>query len=88
MVKYSLWDQYWNKYDSFENIKYSVLFVQVNMQEACLILWYCAECEIWLYAVVIFILFLSFYHVGDKEIIKQRIPKHKWNDWITENDFL
>ena len=38
MVKYSLWDQYWNKYDSFENIKYSVLFVQVNMQEACLIL--------------------------------------------------
>ena len=37
-VKYSLCDQYWNKYDSFDNIKSSVLFIQVNMQETCLLL--------------------------------------------------
>ena len=37
-MKYSLCDQYWNKYDSFENIKDSFLFIQVNMQEKCLIL--------------------------------------------------
>ena len=34
--KYSLRGQYWNKYDSFENIKDSVLSIQV--QETCLIL--------------------------------------------------
>ena len=45
-VKRSLCDQYWNKYDSFEHIKESVLFIQVNMQEICLILWHFAECEI------------------------------------------
>ena len=30
----------------------------------------------------------SFYHVGEKEIIKQKNPLHKWYDWIMENDFL
>ena len=26
-MKYSLCEQYWNKYDSFENIKDSVMFI-------------------------------------------------------------
>ena len=45
-MKYSICDQYWNKHDNFENVKDSVLFKQVSMQETCFILWYCAECEI------------------------------------------
>ena len=37
-MKYSLCDIFWNEYDSFENIKDSVLFIKVNMQETCLTL--------------------------------------------------
>ena len=33
-MKFSLCDQYWNKDDSFENIKDSVLFTQKNMQHS------------------------------------------------------
>ena len=31
-MKFSLCGQYWNKDDSFENIKYSFLLTQENMQ--------------------------------------------------------
>ena len=60
-------------YDTFEKIKDSILCIQVNMQETRLILSACAECGICLYTVVIFVIFF-FDHVGDKVIIKQRIP--------------
>ena len=73
-MKCSLCDQYLNKYDPFENIKESVLFTQVNMQEICLIIWHCAECnKMYIYRCHIYYICI-FYHVGDKEIIKQRIP--------------
>ena len=34
-MKYALCDQYWNRYDSFANIKDYALFTQVDMQETC-----------------------------------------------------
>ena len=51
----------------FENIKVSVLFIQVNMQETCKKHDYIR--------LNIYYMF-DFYHVGDKEIIKQRNPLH------------
>ena len=67
-MKYSFCDQYWNKYDSFETIKDSVVFIQVNMQETC---------KKHDYIRLSYLLYIYFYHVGEKEIIKQRIPPHK-----------
>ena len=34
-MNYSLCDQYWNRNDNFENMKNSVLFILVNMQDTC-----------------------------------------------------
>ena len=35
-MKFSLCDQYWNKYDIFVNIEDSVFFIHENMQEIVL----------------------------------------------------
>ena len=32
-MKFSLCEQYWNKYDKFVNIENSLLFIHENMQE-------------------------------------------------------
>ena len=61
-MKYSECVQYWNRYDSFENIKYSVLLIQVNMQETC-------KKHDYIYGCHIYYIFI-FYHVGDIEINK------------------
>ena len=46
-MKFSLCDQYWNKYDSFVNIEDSLLFIYMKLREKmCLIVWDCAECGI------------------------------------------
>ena len=44
-MKFSLCDQYWNKDDSFENIKDSVLFTQENMQHSLFIMM--KLCRMW-----------------------------------------
>ena len=64
-MKYSLCDQYWNRYDSFENIEDSVLFIQVNMQETF---------KKHDYIRLSYSLYIYFLSVCDKKIIKQRIP--------------
>ena len=69
-MKYSLCDQYWNRYhDSFENIKDYALFIQVNMEETCKK----HARNMIIYGCHIYYRFM-FCHIGDKEIIKQRIP--------------
>ena len=56
-MKYSLYDQFWKRYDSFENIKDSVLFIQVNMLETC------TKHD---YIRLSYLLYNYFYHVVDK----------------------
>ena len=64
-MKWSLCDQYWKMYDSLENIKDSVLFIQVNVQETC---------KKHDYIRLSYLLYIYFHHVGDKKIIQQRMP--------------
>ena len=45
-MKFSLCDQYWNKYDSFVNIEDSVLFIHEHMQKNLLNIMDCTECGI------------------------------------------
>ena len=69
-MMFSLYGQYWNKDDSFENIKDSVLLMQENMQHV--LNYEIVQNVGYAYKVVIFIKYL-FYHVGDQEMIKQTI---------------
>ena len=45
-MTFSLCGQYWNKYDSFVNIKDSLLFIYEKMQENVINIMDCAECGI------------------------------------------
>ena len=46
-VKFSLCGQYWNKDDSFENIKDTVLLTQENMQHVFVFLKIMKLCRMW-----------------------------------------
>ena len=45
-MKFSLYDQNWNKYDSFVNLKIPTCLYTKICKKMCLILWNCAECGI------------------------------------------
>ena len=67
-VKFSLCDQFWNKYDSFVNIEDSVLIMHENMQENVLTIM--ELCRMWNMIIPgCYISFYHFCHVRGKEII-------------------
>ena len=45
-MKFSIYGQYWNKYDSFVNFEDSLLFIHEHMQENLLNIMELAECGI------------------------------------------
>ena len=77
-MEFSLCDQYWNKYCSFVNIEHSVLFIHDNMQENVLnIMELCRMWNMNISGCCISFYHFYFYHVGGKEIIKQKFPCHQ-----------